>query len=228
MESATVLSFTPELTFDGVKNRFVTEDEDDLLLLRGLFEKALEIARPKAILRTCSVNSIDGDRVFIEEEAFHSAVLANKLKDIHRVFAYVVTCGTEVDDWSHEEKDDIVKLWLDMMKEMILISVRGQFVAHLRRITGIEKLASMSPGSGNAEVWPIHQQKPLFRLIGNVTEKIGTRLTDSFLMLPTKSVSGILYPSEVTFVTCSLCDRAHCVGRHAPYDEKLAAELQKV
>ena len=228
MENATVLNLAPSLVFDDIKTRFATADEDDLLLLRGLFEKALAIARPKAIFRSCSVKSIEGDRVTIDNQTFKSAVLANNLKDIHRAFAYVVTCGTEVDDWSHEEKDDIIRLWLDMMKEMILGSVRGAFITHLRKVTGIDKFASMGPGTGNAEVWPISQQKPLFELISGVTEKTGTRLTDSFLMLPTKSVSGILYPTEVTFVTCSLCDREHCIGRHAPYDEKMAAALQEV
>ena len=36
---------------------------------------------------------------------------------------------------------------------------------------------------------------------------IGVTLTDTFLMLPNKTVSGIFYPTEVDFVTCQLCHR---------------------
>ena len=44
------------------------------------------------------------------------------------------------------------------------------------------------------------------------------------LMLPRKSVSGIYFPSEVSFFSCQLCPRDRCDGRKAPYDETLAKQ----
>jgi hypothetical protein len=46
-------------------------------------------------------------------------------------------------------------------------------------------------------------------------------LTDSFLMVPTKSVSGIVFPTEVSFESCRLCPRSDCPGRRAKYDPNL-------
>lgn len=225
MERILLRNFPVTLTFEDIKHRFATDDEEDLALLSELFETACRIAKPKALFRGIAVEDIQGDEATMEGHVFKSPVLANNLKGIHRVVAYVVTCGTEVDDWSHGESDYVVSLWLDMMKEYILGDARKQFIAHMKKAFGMEKIASMSPGSGNEDVWPIQQQRPLFDLLGNVTADTGVQLTDSFLMLPTKSVSGILYPSQHSFTTCALCSRENCVGRRAPHDPALQQQL---
>jgi hypothetical protein len=36
-------------------------------------------------------------------------------------------------------------------------------------------------------------------------------------MIPTKTVSGLLFPTEVDFDTCSLCQKENCKGRRSPY-----------
>lgn len=208
-----------QLTFEDVRERLCLEEEEDILLMQEKFAQAMAIARPKAVAQPCRVERIEGEKVFIGGHTFQSAVLAQKLAGAERVWAFVNTCGTEVDDWSHQETDPIVGLWLDMIKEMILVQARGHFLDTVRAKAGGESLAAMSPGSGNIDVWPIEQQRALFALIGNVQEDTGVRLTDSCLMLPTKSVSGILFPSEENFVTCSLCSRLRCPNRRAPYQE---------
>ncbi len=40
-------------------------------------------------------------------------------------------------------------------------------------------------------------------------------------MVPTKSVSGILFPAEESFASCQLCPRENCPNRRAPYDPEL-------
>ena len=76
----------------------------------------------------------------------------------------------------------------------------------------------MGPGSGDAMVWPIQEQVPLFALLGDVKGAAGVRLTDSCLMLPRKSVSGIVFPTGVDFRTCQLCRREGCRSRAAAFD----------
>ena len=78
----------------------------------------------------------------------------------------------------------------------------------------------MSPGSGDAVIWPIEQQRNLFALLGDGSQQIGVQLTDSCLMIPNKSVSGIRYPTEIDFHTCQVCHREDCPGRIAPFDEE--------
>jgi hypothetical protein len=69
--------------------------------------------------------------------------------------------------------------------------------------------------------WPLSEQGALFALLGDPHEAIGVRLTDSYLMVPTKSVSGIRFPTEQSFESCQLCPRERCPGRKAPYDSGL-------
>jgi hypothetical protein len=80
----------------------------------------------------------------------------------------------------------------------------------------------MSPGS--LTDWPIEEQKPLFSLFGEEETPIGVKLSKHLLMLPAKSISGIYFPTEVSFFSCQLCQRDNCPGRKAAYDNKLAKE----
>ncbi len=210
--------FQLDLTFEEYCRHIRLEDEDDIEMMRPRFEEALAVAKPKAVYKICEVGEIDGDAVRIGAEVFHSEIMAKNLQGVSRVFAYIITCGEEVDEWSRKEKDYFVYLWLDALKELILREARRQFFEIFPKTYGIKKFSSMNPGSGNADVWPIRQQRPLFALIGGVKEDVGVVLTDGFLMHPTKSVSGILFPSEHGYVNCALCTREHCPNRQAPYD----------
>jgi hypothetical protein len=104
---------------------------------------------------------------------------------------------------------------------MALGSAMAFLSAHVREAHALPHLSSMSPGSGDRRVWPIEQQKELFSVFGNVRELIGVTLTDTFLMLPNKSVSGLYYPAEVDFTACQLCRRENCPGRRAAFDAHL-------
>ena len=79
----------------------------------------------------------------------------------------------------------------------------------------------MNPGSGERSLWPIEEQRPLFKLLGSIETAIGVHLTDSFLMLPNKSVSGFYYKTDKEFHNCQLCKRDHCPNRQKPFDSEL-------
>jgi len=202
-------------------NNLHISDSEDIAMVSGLFEMAKKIAKPKALYREAYVEEVSGDKTRINGYDFRSAVVTMNLKNIHRVFAYVCTCGTEVDDWSHKEKDSIVSFWLDMIKQMFLHDAIAFLKDHIKRVFMFEKLSVINPGSGNLENWPISQQKPLFDLIGNVKSEIGVTLSGSFLMVPLKSTSGLIFPSETEFVNCALCSRENCKGRQVPFDIRL-------
>jgi hypothetical protein len=40
-------------------------------------------------------------------------------------------------------------------------------------------------------------------------------------MIPTKSVSGIIFQTDDTFESCMLCQKDNCPNRRAPYNETL-------
>ena len=205
------------VTTDEITRILLLEEKEDIDLVSGLFAKAREIARPKALYKVAYVDEIDNPNVTIDGVRFTSAVLAHNMEGVHRVFAFVCTCGAEVDDWSHSEKDYIVSLWLDIIKERILLDARHFLHDYIMKKYGIKTLSSINPGSGNVDTWPITQQRELFRLLGTVTEDTGVRLSESCLMLPTKSTSGLLYASDKEFINCSLCERKNCHRRRAEY-----------
>ena len=210
-------------TVEAAIKRTKVEEAEDIELISELFEAAKKIAKPKVLYREAYVEQISGKCVTIDSVNFESEVLAKNLAGIHRVFAYVCTCGTEVDDWSHQEGDYVVSLWLDMIKEMFLFDANAYFRNYLKSALQTEKLSSVNPGSGDLENWPISQQRLLFGMIGDVKGQIGVTLSDSFLMSPIKSTSGLLYQSETEFVNCALCRRENCVGRRAEFDAELYA-----
>jgi hypothetical protein len=211
-------------TLEEVLEKLRIAEPDDIELITGLFNKAKEIARPKALYKESFVEDVDGNHVRIDETVFESNVVAANLKDVHRVFAYVCTCGTEVDDWTSGEKDYVVSLWLDMIKEMFLHEASVYFKEYIKKAYGFENISAVNPGSGNVDNWDISQQRLLFDLVGDVKEEIGVELTDTFLMHPIKSTSGLLYPSDTEFVNCALCNRENCIGRRAEFDSALYAQ----
>jgi hypothetical protein len=187
-----------------------------------LVEAALERSRPKAILKVSYVEDRQGDSLCLDGVRFESRVLSRNLAEVERVFPYVATCGTELDELSTDGGDILAAYWLDVFKEMALEAAVRHLRTTVRERFALQGFSSMNPGSGDRNVWPIAQQRPLFSLLGPVEERIGVRLTASFLMVPNKSVSGLFFPTDVPFESCQLCTRPDCPRRRAPYVGPLA------
>jgi len=51
---------------------------------------------------------------------------------------------------------------------------------------------------------------------------VGIELTESLLMVPQKSVSGVRFANAHDYVNCRLCPRENCPNRRAPRDRRCA------
>jgi cobalamin-dependent methionine synthase I len=109
--------------------------------------------------------------------------------------------------------------WAEAIKESALFCAARALDEDLQQRYRLGRVAAMNPGSLND--WPIQQQRVLFGLMGKLSGQVGVCLTDSMLMIPTKSVSGIHFPTEVSFASCQLCPRENCPNRRASYDPGL-------
>jgi hypothetical protein len=138
----------------------------------------------------------------------------------------VATCGHELDGVALPAGDVLVQFWWDAIKAEVLSAARAHLLAHLTERFRLGQTARMSPCSGDADVWPIEQRRLLFALLGGVTPFIGVILTDSCLMIPNKTVSGILFPTEHDFRTCQVCYRDPCPNRTAPFDAAVWRSLR--
>ncbi|MCM8768555.1 MAG: vitamin B12 dependent methionine synthase [Candidatus Omnitrophica bacterium] len=188
----------------------------------ALAEQVEKIARPKALYAVAYVEEKREETVRIDKITFTSRVLSVNLKKVNRVFPYICTCGSEIDQAGMGGNDVLLRFWVEAIKEMALASARTFLANHLQKSYGLNSLAFMSPGHSAKDVWPIEQQKLLFSLLGDVKGLIGVELTSSCLMLPTKTVSGIFFPTRIDYQACRLCQRENCPGRVVAYDASFA------
>lgn len=193
-----------------------SQDERDLM---AMAKEAEALGRPRIVYGVGYIEDRSQENVRVEGIQFHSRVLSVNLEKAERIFPFVGTCGMELQEWSDGIDDMLWGFWAEGIKEEGLMTALDAFQQHLHDRYRPGHLSTMSPGS--LENWPINQQTPLFSLLGNPQE---VRLTDSMLMVPTKSVSGITFPTDASFESCQLCPRQNCPGRRAPYDESLYAQ----
>jgi hypothetical protein len=191
---------------------------------RRLVELAEGVARPKAIYKLAFIEAKEEAAVVIgrgvhDSIRFTSRVLRVNLDAANRVFAFVGTSGAELEAWADAQEELLARFWADAINQAVLGAAMDSFRAHLVEQFAVPQMMTMNPGS--LADWPIREQRPLFALLGDVKAAIGVELTPSLLMTPTKTVSGIFFPSEETFASCQLCPREDCPNRRARYDPEL-------
>lgn len=185
--------------------------------LDSLIETITPVMNPKALYSVSFVDKIEGDRVTIGDTVFTSKVVRMNLEQVGRVFPYIVTAGAELD--AVELSKGQSAMLLDQVKTVVVSKAYQYLRIHLAEKYGIKKLSSVGPG--RLDEWPITQQRELFSLFGDNVDRIGVHLTKTCLMVPVKTVSGLLFPSEAGFESCELCSREKCMGRRTAFDPKL-------
>jgi hypothetical protein len=190
--------------------------------VQKLIEAAKTHIAPKAAFKTSYINQKLEDAVDIAGVRFTSRVLRKNLEEVERVFPYVITIGDKLKEKGSQSKDLIKEYYFDVIGNIALSATRKFLEKQLQSRYGLDGMSFMSPGS--LSDWPIEEQKPLFSLFGEEATPVGVKLTQHLLMLPAKSISGIYFPTEVSFFSCQLCPRDKCPGRKAAYDNKLAKE----
>lgn len=184
-----------------------------------LAKQAAAVARPKAAYRLSSIESRGEDSVVVDGVTLTSRVLRVNLGELNRVFPFVATCGVELEAWSKPIDDMLERFWADAIMEEALHAAFGALTADLAQRYDLGRTGMMNPGS--LADWPVEQQANLFRILGGASEQIGVTLTESFLMVPIKSVSGLRFPTEAEYENCELCPRDPCPNRRAAYDPGL-------
>ncbi len=192
-----------------------------------IIDRAAAVARPRAAYGIAAVEC-ENDAVvrLVPEEAsasprrFTSKVLRSNLDGVERAFPYVVTCGVELDAIPVSKNDMFAEFCRDVVKEVVLWAGVVGLYEHLTKTYELRSIASMNPGSGGLAVWSVEQQRELFALLGDVESATGVRLTESCLMVPNKSVSGVFFPDETGFENCHVCRQRDCSHRRAPFDKR--------
>jgi len=145
-------------------------------------------------------------------------IISSQLRNAESIAIFVCTAGSLISDWSHEHFDNG-----DFMKGYIIDAVASEAVE--RAAESLEKelkkqafardlhiSAHYSPGHCG---WPVSDQHALFSLLP--PNFCGVSLTTTALMIPTKSLSGIIGVGPGEFLSveqCSLCDMTNCFRRN--------------
>lgn len=145
-------------------------------------------------------------------------IITAQLRGSEAYAFFVATSGVEFERFQRdlEKEGDMLRVFIadsmgsviaektaDIMERWLQIYINAKGWKHTNRF---------SPGYCG---WHVSQQQMLFSLLG-VKEPCGVHLTDSSLMIPIKSVSGImgLGPKVRKLeYTCGLCDYSKCYKR---------------
>jgi hypothetical protein len=193
---------------------FVKPGSDMAARLGDLVAEARDIARPKAAYREIAIQSTTEDGLYIDGIELKSRLLRTNLTSAKTLYAFIATCGTELEAWAKKYTDLLESFWTDTIMNIALGAAIGPLEKQLQPHCQDHFLSSMNPGG--LEDWPLTEQRPLFRILGTAPADIGIILTDSCLLLPLKSVSGIYFDSAKDFCNCQLCPREACPGRRVP------------
>ena len=210
-----------EIEFEEfLKKIKLNKDYKDIDQVKEIVKKANQIGQPKAMYKEVYIDEIGENYVIVENNKFESKIMSVNLKEVHKVIIYLITCGTELEKWAKQKDGDMLEnYWLSMVQEVVLDKARKYIKKEINEKYLPGSTSVMNPGS--LIDWSITEQKKLFSILGNPEKEIGVRLTESSLMLPAKTVSGLIYPTEKDFENCQVCPRENCPSRSAPYDPEL-------
>jgi len=213
-------AIAPRVDFAELKRRLHLRDDQRLQEVRDMVTRALPMLECRAAYTVSYVDERLDDALVIDGVRFASKVLRKNLDQVERVFPYLITIGPRLEEKARQSSDVLEQYYLDVIGTVALAGVRQHLLDYLCGKYGLEKVSFMSPGS--LKDGPLEQQRPLFALLAEGPASLGVSLTEAFLMLPKKTVSGICFPTEISFFSCQLCPRDQCESRKAAYDESLA------
>ena len=189
-------------------------------LIDGYLENTYQLIEPIYSYVIRDVELVRRSCVFIDGSVmFESKVISSLLKPCNKAAMFVATIGNRLEEMSHKlarEGHMLQAAVLDAIGSVAVDEV-AEFV-HVR----IKEIASsqgqvtsrrFSPGYCD---WTIRQQKEVFRVVD--AESAQVALTDSYLMIPQKSISGIIgigTPDNniENYNPCRRCKKLDCLGR---------------
>ncbi len=198
---------------------YLRVNEDDFEEFLDVYNEIVPILNPTIYFGAEEIHSNDGRRVVIGDQTFESRILAVNVKDVNKVYPYVVTSGRAAYDRAVSYDDSLYSFWAHGICEIALRNAMQAGIEQAKTRLGVSALNAMNPGS--LSDFPISSQRPLFDLLKNVEEECGVTLTDTYLMIPIKSGSGIWFESDKHYANCMMCPRVNCPNRRADYREDM-------
>lgn len=205
-----------EMGYHGV----VPQDDFRALTREAVAEVKFQSPCPRFCLISVDA-SLDGLVLSVGETHFNvGGIISRQLKGSEAYVFFVATAGHGFDNWLQTLKrdGDIAKTYIaDTMGSIIAEKTADAMEKELERTLAVSHpgwlhTSRFSPGYCG---WHVREQQMLFSLFP-VVKPCGVTLTDSSLMLPIKSVSGVIGLGEKARkldYSCGLCTAENCYKR---------------
>lgn len=214
------LHITPSDVYEQMGYHEQWPDESTCRETETILHEVRTLLRPRLCFTvTYGTLDIERSRLTIQDMPFDiGKIIARQLRGSEAFALFVATSGTEFEQYQQQLKTegDMVRIFIaDALGSVIAEKCADEMERFLQ--TTIDKLEwkhtnRFSPGYCG---WHVSQQQRLFPLFGE-KEPCGVHLTDSSLMVPIKSVSGIVGVGKNVRrldYTCGLCDFKNCYKR---------------
>lgn len=163
-------------------------------ILEEIMEQGKALLRPRATYGLFDAATPEpGVTLLAASLRASSRSLHERLQGCRRAVLFAATIGAESDAWIHEvmEKGEMTRgLLADAYASSAAIALGLEVETLAARVLSGEGLSATkrhAPGYGD---WPLSDQSPLCGLV--VSERIGISVTEDFLMIPAKSISGVI------------------------------------
>lgn len=198
---------------------FLEQEPDPMILERTqqLLEEAMQIAVPAFHYEVKDSVVLADDTVYIEDKAFRTGkTITRLLAGTTRLVLFVATAGMAFQHWMDEIKkqgDGLDTFIADTIGSCLVGACTEQMEAEvIQKLAPLPHTNRFSPGYCG---WNLSEQKGLFACMP--AGVCGVTLTESCLMYPIRSVSGLIGFGEQVknkVHECDLCDkRAECLQR---------------
>jgi len=189
-------------------------------LIDEYIENANHLIEPSYSYVIGDIELVHDSTVVIEGSIiFESQVIARLLEQCHKVAVFLVTIGKHLEETSCRLADDGLILQasvLDAIGSDATEKVADFVQDSIREMAGAQGFVTSRRFSPGYCDWDIGQQRAVFQAVDG--DVVGIRLTKRCLMIPRKSISGIIGigPSNSNvenYNPCKTCNKYDCVGR---------------
>ena len=181
-------------------------------LVNDYVENAGQLIEPSYSCVIRAVKSVRGSRVTIEGSVtFESEVIARLLEQCKQVAVFALTIGSHLEETVGQLADDGLVLQaavLDAIGSVAAENVADFAQDRVRKVANTKGLTISERFSPGYCDWEVVQQKMVFQVLGS--ESAGVHLTEECLMLPRKSISGIIgigHSELENYNPCKTCDK---------------------
>ena len=176
----------------------------------GISDELITLIEPAALYGTLPVKDFQHQRIIFEGGFFEGSLVSRSMAGASSLGLAICTVGSRIDE-------EVGRLMKEEPRKALAIEGGGIAALNLvglltaniiisnAKEEGLTNGMQASPGQ---EGWPIEQQQTLFSVMPH--DKIKVNLTESFLMLPRKSISFVIPLGEdmcADSIPCDFCSK---------------------